>query len=205
METILIYIACTAVFAALYAIKGGSGYRFFPNWNYVREKNRVYDRLLDGKVITPLLACLFFYIATGDFGHAVLFAGAWLLAVAPSMGEEHGAIGRFDFEELGRHDTLIDKIKHSTTALGGYLRKDQTHRGRFYDVKKGLQRGVWMGAFMTLATGFIPYICFSFLFVPCVFVGQEIGYRITGKDGWALSELIIGAVLFGLPTAIMLS
>ena len=42
----------------------------------------------------------------------------------------------------------------------------------------------------------------SLLFVPSVFIGQEITYRLTGRDGWALSEPLIGALVFGLGVAL---
>jgi len=115
---------------------------------------------------------------------AFVFGLAWLAAVAPSMGEEHGAIG------TSRHG-WGDYVEHADSF------------GRIYGIKKGTQRGVWMGACMALATGFIPFIAFSLLFVPAVFIGQEIYYRITGNDSWVLSEPLIGAFVFGVPAALM--
>lgn len=197
----MIYFICIIVFGILYSIKGGSAPYFFANWRGVREKNWIYNRILDGKILSTLGAFVFALFATSDlvmllgdkgvpeytlnFLPSTLFAGAWLLSVAPSMGEEHGAIG------TTRH------------GWGEYVEYSQGF-GRVYGIKKAVQRGVWIGAIMALGTGYIPYILFSFLFVPCVFVGQEAYYRFTSKDSWVLSEPIIGAVIYGVPTALWL-
>ena len=190
-------------FGFLYALKGGSGKTIFPWWAKLRATNAITERLLDGKVISTIGALLFALIASVDtvsidggaygvpeyavnFLPAIVFAAAWLAAVAPSMGEEHGAIG------TTRH------------GWGEYVDYSQAF-GRSYGIKKGLQRGVWMGACMALATGFTPYIAFSLLFVPAVFIGQEIYYRITGNDSWVLSEPLIGLTVFGIPTALWIA
>ncbi len=189
-------IVC-GIFAFLYALKGGSGSTLFPWWKKFRETNKITERLLDGKVISTLGAFLFALLFNaktvslngGAFGVpeytvqtviALLFALGWLASVAPSMGEEHGAVGRWG------------------NSWGEYVTKGF---GRKYGVKKALQRGVWIGACMVLATGFIPYLYFSLLFVPCVFIGQELGYRVTGKEGWALAEPIIGGFVYGIATS----
>ncbi len=192
-----------ALFALFYALKGGSGKTLFPWWEKFRASNVFTERLLDGKVISTIGVFIFGLFAqletisinggafgvpeyTLDLHGAIFLAVAWLLAVAPSLGEEHGAIGR---------------VGH---AWGSYVTSPNVF-GREYGVKKGLQRGVWMGACMALVTGFIPFICTSLLFVPAVFIGQEITFRLTGRDGWALSEPIIGAAVFGLGVALWLS
>lgn len=187
-------------FGFAYALKGGSGANIFPWWGRLRESNVILERLLDGKVISTLGVFLFSLfiltpvmvtISSGEFGvpeydldfmASLLIAAAWLLSVAPSMGEEHGAIG--DHKE----------------AWGQYVTNEDF--GRLYGVKKGIQRGVWMGAFMALATGYLPFVCFSLLFVPCVCVGQILNRIILKQRGWTLAEPIIGAVVFGAPTAL---
>ena len=171
-------------FALLYALKGGSGKDIFPWWSKLRATNRITERLLDGKVISTSLLFVVSLFVTLDILTSLVFSAAWLAAVAPSMGEEHGAIGRYK------------------KAWGDYLDYPDSF-GRMYGVKKGLQRGVWMGACMVLATGYIPYICFSLLFVPCVFIGQELYFRLYKTDSWVLSEPLIGAIVFGIPTALM--
>jgi len=193
----------TALFGLFYALKGGSGPSIFPWWERIRGKNKITERLLDGKVISTALVFVFALFATAEtisangglygvpeyafqFLPATLFAAAWLLAVAPSMGEEHGAIGR-----IGK-------------AWGAYIKAEKSF-GREYGIKKGLQRGVWMGAFMALATGYAGFIVASLLFVPAVFVGQQLSWMLFKRDGWVLAEPIIGALVFGVPTALWLS
>lgn len=181
----MIYILSIFVFSVLYALKGGSGKTVFHNWNRVRAKNKILNFILDGKKLGFILAWLFIAAMTGDIVLAFAVAAAWLLSVAPSMGEEHGAIGRW---------------KHS---WGDYIDYSDSF-GRLYGVKKGIQRGVFIGACMALATGYVPFICFSLLFVPCVYVGQEVYYRITKRDSWVWSEPLIGAVVYGIPVALWL-
>lgn len=170
------------VFAVLYAIKGGSG-NLIPNWEKVRATNAVTERLMDGKVLSTVLLALIMFIPDVTIIEHVLVTIMWLVSVAPSMGEEHGAVGRW---------------KH---AWGQYI---DYGFGRMYGVKKAIQRGVFIGACMALATGFTPYICFSLLFVPAIFIGQELSYRILKKDGWTIAEPIIGALVYGIPTALWL-
>lgn len=193
----MIEIICITFFAISYALKGGSG-NLFPWWDNLRHKNKITERIMDGKVISTLLVFAFALLATsvlvsdrgGLYGvpeysviliPALLFALGWLVSVAPSMGEEHGAIGR-----IGK-------------AWGPYIDKGF---GRDYGIKKGIQRGVFIGACMALATGYIPFICFSLLFVPAVFIGQQLSWWILKRDGWVLSEPIIGALVYGIPTAL---
>ena len=176
--------AASAIVSALcYAIKGGSLGEVIKKWNDIRESNKVLDFIMDGKVLSTIL----FGLATGAFlMDAVLgfsFALAWLVSMAPSMGEEHGAIG----DHKG--------------PLPVYLERSVTHRGPKYDVKKALQRGVFTGAVFTAFTGFVPYIFASLLFVPSVFVGQSIHRLIKKEPGWTLAEPLIGLTVVGLPTA----
>lgn len=188
-------ILCMAAFAALYAIKGGSAPYFYARWNEIRDRNAVYGVVLDGKYLSTTLAFVVALIGTADlvtlmgdrgvaeyafnFVPALLFAAGWLISVAPSMGEEHGAVG---------------------DLLGPLPAYKKTERGRLYDVKKALQRGVFMGAAMALMTGYVPYICFSLLFIPCVFFGQELNRLILKTPGWTIAEPLIGAVVFGIPS-----
>lgn len=159
-------------FAFLYFLKG-SIKELFHNWDKAKNKNKFTKVFLSGKFLTTVL-CL-------PFGP--LFALGWLAAIAPSMGEENGAIGR---------------VKH---CWGPYIEKGF---GRKYGVKKGLQRGVWMGAMMALMTGYMPFIVFSFLYVPLVFIGNELYFRIKKDDSWVLTEPLIGFFIFGIPAALFL-
>ena len=100
---------------------------------------------------------------------------AWVVGVYPSMGEEAGAVGRWGYW-WGKYKDL------------GFTRS--------YGVKKALQRGAWMGAAFTLVTGsmvFIPVLTAGFALSH--FLGQELYFRIHGKDDWKYSEVAIGALI----------
>lgn len=180
----------TILFAVAYAIKGGQGDDVLSNWNKVRSRNKVLNRLLDGKVLSTalvLIGCAFYSIqAQVNLGLgsnatiSVLFIGiAWLLSVAPSLGEEYGSI---------RNDLSSQY---------------QLYFDREYGLKKAVQRGVWMGAMMTLATGYVGFIVASFAFVPLAWVSLNYIKGFKPFDAWGWSEVLIGAVCFGLPMGIM--
>lgn len=204
-------IIIMAIFGFLYALKGGSGRTIFPWWKEFRAKNKYTERLLDGKIISTLGAFLFAVLFNveivslngGAYGvpeyavkllPAALFAVGWLVAVAPSMGEEHDAIGRIKWAG-GKYIKWMPEIK-TVKMFGKPLFKYR--EGRMYGIKKGLLRGMWMGGIMCLVTWSPVFIITSFLFVPSVFVGQQLGWMILKKNGWALAEPIIGAFVFGL-------
>lgn len=204
MSDILVYLICGAVFAVLYALKGGSGPHLFKNWAYVREKSDFYDRLLDGKVISTILAFITVALFTTSFPDLqtaqdwgvvkillmtpALFALGWLVSVAPSMGEEHGAIGT----SQGGWGQYVVAVYPGT---------ERKAFGRGYGVKKGIQRGIFIGAVMAAFTGFLPFVLWSLAFVPMVFIGQELYFRWKGQNSWVLSEPLIGLFCYGMPTA----
>lgn len=171
--------------AVLYAVKGGSG-NVFKNWNKVRDKSLILDRLLDGKVLSTLLMGIFCIFATQDGVMTIALMTAWIVAVSPSMGEEHGAIGDYK------------------GALPMYIERALTQRGRSYDIKKGLQRGVFMGASFAVVTGFTGFIIASLLFVPCVYIGQSLNRILMKVPGWTLAEPLIGGIVIGIPLGIYL-
>lgn len=168
----------------LYAIKGGSLVYFVKGWDKIREESSILNFTLSSKVLSTVGAIIIGAIGTGNVTQGVLIGLAWLVAVAPSMGEEHGAIGDYK------------------GALPAYMERSITVRGRKYDVKKGIQRGVWMGAAFTLVTGYTGFIVASLLFVPCVWVGQSLNRIILKTSGWALAEPLIGVIVIGMPLAI---
>lgn len=99
-----------------------------------------------------------------------------------SMGEEAGAVGRWGH------------------AWGQYIRvKDvdgENPFGRSYGVKKALHRGVFLGALLTLATGFTPFILAGASFPLVYFLGSTLTYLIMKKpQSWTLAEPIYGAVI----------
>lgn len=180
-----IVVSCV-VCALAYAIKGGSGAEVFTNWNRVREKNSVWDRLLDGKTLSTIVMFLL-ALCYVPLGVAALIALGWLAAVAPSMGEEHGAVGDYK----GGWGPYLTALRGDGSG--------KVQFGRTYGVKKAVQRGLLMGSVMTLVTSYLPFLVASVAFVPCVWAGQCLNQIILKKQGWTLSEPLIGAVLFGIP------
>lgn len=169
------------VCACAYAIKGGSG-NILKNWNYVRDKNKIYDRLLDGKVLSTIVMFVVAGVGTGwDMYMTCAIALAWLVSVAPSIGEENGSIG----DHNGAWGTYIER---------GFPRD--------YGIKKGVQRGLVFGAAFAAVTSDINFIWFSLAFVPATFIGQCLNYLVLKKRGWTLAEPIIGAIVVGVPLGI---
>lgn len=146
------------IFSLAYLIKGGQ----FPVTN--------------GKALSALLVFSYLINSTTDLTLSLLATAAWLLAIAPSMGEEAGAIGR---------------IGH---WWGKY--KDAGFN-RSYGVLKGVQRGAWMGAMFSIVMGsaslFVPVLAIGF--VAAHFIGQELYFRLNGRDDWKYSEAILGALI----------
>ena len=196
----MIFLISILYFAAMYAIKGG-WLGMIPGVKDLRAKAWIYDRLLDGKVASTIGVFLFFAVALQlqlgklvPFGlpwHELyivtpgLLAAAWLIGVAPSMGEEAGAIGR-----IGR-------------AWGEYVQYPEF--GRAYGVKKALQRGVWLGAPFTVLTGLPHFILLGLLFPVIHFAGQQIYYMIHKADGWKYAEPLVGGVCIGIGVGIYLN
>lgn len=141
-------------FSALYAIKGGQ-HKHIPLLNRV-----------DGKILSTLGAALF----------SPVLAIGWLIGIAPSMGEEVGAVGGY------------------RGGWGPYLEKGF---GRGYGVKKCLQRGVFMGAALALATGAEGLILVGATLPVAAFVGNSIQQIIDNevRVDWHLHEFIYGAAL----------
>jgi hypothetical protein len=165
------------IFAVLYAVKGGQ-HKFIPGVTKLRKSGKVWDRLLDGKTVSTLGAFLFGLWILNPLG-ALFLAFAWLIAVAPSVGEEIGAVGGY------------------RGGWGPYLEKGF---GRSYGAKKAAQRGVWMGAAFALALGSTWPVLTSLLFVPCVWFGVSIEqFRHERVDvDWHIAEILVGGLCIGL-------
>jgi len=168
-------------FALAYTVKGGLLGRLF-NVDKVSEKSEILDFLLEGKFASGIM--LFLFLMVGFLQPplaAFLFGAAWAVGVTPSMGEEAGAVG------------------YSKYAWGQYIKYKEDF-GRAYGVKKMIQRGVFMGALLTLVTGSVVYIPAGALMPVCYFLGMELYYRLhgSGHDGrvsWVYAEPIFGAVI----------
>ena len=178
-------------FAIAYAIKGGQGKSFFRNFKKVRDSHPILERLLDGKVLSTLMVLIWACFATvwtqsniGGMDTAelsvVAITLAWLLSVAPSMGEEYGAI---------RNDKNSPYLKYPEDF------------GREYGIKKAIQRGGFIGACMALATGSLLFIVSAaLLFVPLAWLALNYApAKIFDRWGW--SEILIGGFVYGLPMA----
>lgn len=210
-------------FAFCFTIKGGNGWRFFRNWNKVKNRNKVLDFVLGGRFVSTLLVFIYAFIFTAekvvyssgqfpavydpDWLLSGLIALMWLVAILPSLGEEYQALAG-----TGLY------IKSFWNTGKGIVRFD-----KYYGHKKLIQRGVLMGAAMTLATGYIPFICFSLLYLPiswvCLIYGRKYGrsiqnflklenkHKLSPIDyiGWFAAELFTGAFVFGLPMFLWLS
>lgn len=172
------------LFALAYALKGGVLEKF-KNYERARENSKILSALLNAKFlsISPVLAAGLIYMS--EWYDPILIITAWFAAIAPSMGEEHGAVGDKD------------------GALPTYLKRGISDRGRGYDVKKAIQRGVWMGACFAVATWNPIFILTSLLFVPLIWIGQTLNYLILRERGWTLAEPLIGSVCIGLGFLLM--
>jgi hypothetical protein len=133
-----------------------------------------------GLYVSSILSGLFMSVYFGWLV-GLLFAIAWLIGWVMSIGEEIGAIGRFK-ENWGDH-----------------VRTYGSQEARSLGWKKGLQRGVFLGACLSLAmyskthNEIIKIGCS--LFPLIYFLGNELYYRIYKKDSWFISEFLFGATI----------
>mgnify|MGYP006446641313 CR=1 FL=1 len=187
-------IITIAVFAFAFMTKGSNTGIVLPAWadlkNKLRDKSWWWDRALDGKVLSTAIVFVYGLIFYADFQGfntdsipeydlsfipALALAAGWLIAVAPSMGEEYG----------------------SMLNTGPYVKHSEDF-GREYGIKKTIQRGVFMGAAMTLATGSVAFIWASLAYMPIAFIALNAGKKYN-FSGWGWSELFVGAICFGVP------
>lgn len=184
----ILFLFTTLLFTLAFPIKGGQSDDVLRNWNRVRSRNKFFDRLLDGKVLSTLLVVIslsFYTVITqspvsttvSDPSQGILLVSAmWLLSVAPSMGEEYGAL-------LGR--------KYGSFSTN-------------YGIKKAIQRGMWMGACMAFGTGSVLFIPFALLYAPLAYIALNYAPKKV-LDPWGWSEVLVGFFVFGLPFYLHLS
>lgn len=173
-------------FAFMVAIKGGLiGHiaKWFgkeDQWKKFQKMNFVFDFISEGKFISAVLSGVFIGFHSGWLV-GLLFAVAWWLGWVMSLGEEIGAIGR-----LGHN-------------WGDYVEWLGSKEGRKFGWKKGLHRGVFLGACLVLATYSIPHneiiVIACALFPAIYFLGNEIYYRVNKSDSWFYSEFLYGALI----------
>lgn len=146
----------------LMRIKGGGH-------GFIRNKTKgLLHKALDGKILSTLgffILCLFHY----GFGVSILAAIAWLAGVAPSIGEQIGAVG-------------------------GYKRAWRPE-GMLWGWKSGMMRGTYQGALLALATGNTMFIIAGALFPLAYFIGVSLKQLIHDRDDWDYGEWIYGAIL----------
>lgn len=208
-------LSAIIICAMLYAIKGGQHgtYRRSINekltgavyrrqedssWQMVAPKlsSRIVDRLLDGKILSSigfgLLVALHGaeyhgFINGGPSYDLAITAGAvaalgWLAGVAPKMGRIVGDIGGYRGNWNADQEQYI-RSEARAAAINGW--------------KAGVQRGVFMGAMLTLATDNLWFIVAGAAYPATVYLGVSIQQKITGKYAadWHWHELLFGAVI----------
>ncbi len=171
------------IFSLAYSIKGGllGRYKPFEDW---RDAN---IPKFGGKFFSAFLMAVLFLVQGEGIEYALIWLVAWLLAVTPSMGEEAGAIGRWN-HWWGDYRFAVYPFGHAKAGKQVF--------NRSYGVLKGVQRGAWMGAMFCCAgatTLSIPIMAIGF--VAAHFLGQEAYYRIHKSDSWVYVEPVVGALL----------
>lgn len=175
------------LFGIAFAMKGGQTAKVIDDYEDWRSRSRILDRLLDGKVISTLVVGAYMWIVfffVKDQGlvetlqNTLLFCLGWLGFISPAIRNEYLA------------------CKNKGFYVGSGL-------GKKYGMKKFLQRAVFGGACLALATGFTGYILAAgLLYVPIVYV--LLNSIDDGDKAWALSEPLVGAFVVGLPTHLWL-
>ena len=188
-------IVFMVLFAIAYAIKGGQPSKIFTNWE--REVSLSYKA---SSMFFVLIVCaattVFYQVNIGLMPYAwqsvLVFVLAWIVAVAPSMGEEYGAL-------LGKSYPVDANDRGIQSVKIPFIKKPVTGRKEIeYGVKKAIQRGVWMGACFTVVTGYTGFIWASLLYAPvaalCLHFAPN---KIFSPWGW--SEFAVGAICIGFP------
>ena len=220
----MIYL--TIILMALnYALKGGQGRTIFKGWARLRAKNAFTERLFDGKIISTILVFLFIAVATskqigvsdGAYLYrvysltALSFAIGWIVSIAPSIRNETDAIwGQGEYIKWMPKliDIKVPKFLANNTSHTGdhYLTYIE---GRAYGIKKAVQRGMFIGGIMTIATSFVPFLYFSLFYVPILWslsvVMKLFKVNSPHTRAWVASEYVIGAILYGIPTGMWIA
>jgi hypothetical protein len=201
------YIFFPLLFSIAYALKGGQGDDVFRNWHRTKNSHPLFEVLLSAKTSSIVLILIGLSVYSAMFetnlgvGQTALqsviyITIAWILSIAPSMGEEYGAL-------LGKGYPVDENDKGMTTIRIPLINKKFSWRKEIeYGVKKAIQRGVWSGACLAVVTDSTLYIWYSLLFVPLAALNLHYAPRII-LDRWGWSEIAIGAIVYGLPTALI--
>lgn len=168
-------------FALMMMIKGGwhwhlTIWRKDGRWIHLEDLDRgVLGFFLDGSRLSTITVLIVVSVLIDPL-QGLAFALAWFIGNIASMGEEAGAIG--------------------PPPRGPYI---ENGFGQRYGVLKGLQRGIYLGALLTLST-FVTepspwFIVAGASFPVCYFAGQSLQWKIHKTTSWAYAEPIYGAVI----------
>lgn len=175
-------------FTLFMMIKGGWHWRI-PGLE--RFKEGAIGWFIDGTQLSAILAGTYIGFHAG-IGQGALFALAWWIGVMMSMGEEAGAVGRWG-HAWKQYIEWMPELK-SVQIFGRTL--FEYREGRAYGVKKAIQRGVFLGALLTLATAFPGFILAGASFPIAYFLGSSLTFLTTKKpESWTGAEPIYGAIV----------
>lgn len=141
---------------------------------------KIIDRILDGKTLSSLGFALIAFNPFAGLG--------WLLGVAPSIGEEIGAVGGYR-----GHWNYNDK---DSWFLSKYIKIKDI---RLWGFVSGLLRGAFLGLCLSITTLNPYFILAGACFPIAYFVGVSIRQRIEKLIAvdWHLGEWILGAIIGG--------
>ena len=153
----------------------------FAEMVHGRTLAKIIDRILDGKVLSSLGFALVAFNPFAGLG--------WLLGVAPSIGEEIGAIGGYR-----GHWNYNDRDSWFLSKYVGF------RNIRVWGAVSGLLRGLFMGLCLAITTLNPWFILAGASFPLAYFIGVSIRQRyerLIAVD-WHLGEWIYGLIL-GIP------
>lgn len=185
MTQFLIIALTTAWFSFAFAVKGGF---LNPYFKEDRDDSTVLFHALGSKMLSAVSVLAYVVFMATFFqthiGVAIQFKYALLLIVA-------AWVGIITTRPWPEYSFILNDP--DSYYFG--------HRGGMKEcLTKLMYRGIVCGALLTLATGYIPFICFGFLFMPLAFLCLKYGNRkIDDMTGWTLSEWVLGAVCYGIP------
>ncbi|MDB5490368.1 MAG: putative rane protein [Micavibrio sp.] len=165
------------VMVLLYPIKGGQHVtvKFREKTSAISGwKGKIIREIVDGHNLSAIL----FGLITMSLPAAL----AWYIGCKPSLGEEVPAIGGIRGNWV--HEGTTDRI----------LTGSESKAIRISALKRGLQRGVFMGACIAFALNDRNFILAGATWPLCVFIGISISqlYRNAIATGWRTYEIVYG-------------
>lgn len=149
------------------------------------ETNKIIHRLLDGKILSTVgftLLCLLLF----PWWQALLMGLAWLGGIAPSIGEEIGAIGGI------KGNWPSDKYSWFGSRLFQFV-----ENMRLWGWLSGTLRGMYSGCLLSIAALSPWFILTGAMFPLAYFIGSSIGQVKTGRihADFKYGEYIYGGIL----------